>query len=68
MIGRDDVELRFILDMDGELASRCATSARPARVANSRATIARRYSLERARKRVPTSCVSTRSASASSSC
>lgn len=45
MIGRDDVELRFILDMDGELASMCDVGEAGAR-GDLRATIALRYSLE----------------------
>jgi NADPH:quinone reductase-like Zn-dependent oxidoreductase len=45
MIGRDDVELRFILDMDGELASMPDVGEAGAR-GDLRATIARRYSLD----------------------
>ena len=45
MIGRDDVELRFILDMDGELASMRDVGEAGAR-GDLRATIARRYSLD----------------------
>lgn len=45
MIGRDDVEVRFILDMDGELASMREVGEAGAR-GELRATIARRYSLE----------------------
>ena len=45
MIGRDDVELRFILDMDGDLASMRDVGEAGAR-GDLRATIARRYSLD----------------------
>ena len=45
MIGRDDVELRFILDMDAELASMRDVGEAGAR-GELRATIARRYSLD----------------------
>jgi NADPH:quinone reductase-like Zn-dependent oxidoreductase len=45
MVGRDDVELRFILDMDGELASMRDVGEAGAH-GDLRATIARRYSLD----------------------
>ncbi|MEZ0112609.1 NADPH:quinone reductase-like Zn-dependent oxidoreductase [Catenulispora sp. EB89] len=45
MLGRDDVELRFILDMDAELASMHDVAEAGAR-GELRATIARRYSLD----------------------
>ena len=45
LIRRDDVELRFILDMDGELASMRDVGEAGAR-GELRATIARRYSLD----------------------
>jgi NADPH:quinone reductase-like Zn-dependent oxidoreductase len=45
MLGRDDVELRFILDMDGELASMRDVGEAGAG-GELRATIARRYSLD----------------------
>jgi NADPH:quinone reductase-like Zn-dependent oxidoreductase len=51
-IGRDDVELRFILDMDGELASMRDVGEAGAR-GELRATIARRYSLDEG----PQACV-----------
>lgn len=52
MIGRQDVELRFILDMDGELASMRDVGEAGAR-GELRATIARRYRLDEG----PQACV-----------
>ena len=45
MLGRDDVDLRFILDMDGELAS-MRDVGKAGACGDLRATIARRYSLD----------------------